>query len=485
MPEEREVMNPPRSSPKSLGPKKLEPLFNEEQVRKMDEMVRSAPLISQTRSPSPGREPGWDGGMERRGVPAIMPPPVEALMKSGMKPHPMTPQEHAGFGPGLPGFSPGYPSVPQQWMEEQMRRQWQMNSEMSQVGQALKHLQEENLKLRMQLMMQLMEERESRYATPPDGLEAEEKNAAGARDLSKKSRMKEGELKERRTLEETKKKKLVKEKTGGRSMKRIEDGSVDQQEGGKKMLKEKKGPIEEAAEDSFEWLHMKGSQEEEQEEDQRTNQQKRDERHGRSAVPSRASEEWDLFLDRYWGKEPEETMLEEDGSVDQQEKGSRESEGVKDRRKDQEAKEDGSDDRQEEENPEHGRGCARDDQEDESSEGSSSEESEERLKSRKKKGRKEDKGDAFKVMLKLMEGMQHLQRQIIENKSEGSKSRSEVGLEDEPVRGGLDLHPLPEWTQESAPVDLQDWLLVLHPQMADLSSSSQEWWELTLDAATS
>ena len=67
--------------------------------------------------------------------------------------------------PGLlpPGMSHGYPDLGQ-WQEEQARRQWQLNSEVRQVAQMLKQLQEENLFLRVQLM----EERENRYSTPPE-----------------------------------------------------------------------------------------------------------------------------------------------------------------------------------------------------------------------------------------------------------------------------------------------------------------------------
>ena len=45
----------------------------------------------------------------------------------------------------------------------------------------------------------------------------------------------------------------------------------------------------------------------------------------------------------------------------------------------------------------------------------------------------------------------------------------------------MELHKLAEWSPESAPVDFQDWLLVLQPQMADLSASSGDWWTKVID----
>ena len=48
---------------------------------------------------------------------------------------------------------------------------------------------------------------------------------------------------------------------------------------------------------------------------------------------------------------------------------------------------------------------------------------------------------------------------------------------EELVRGQIDLHVLPEWSANNAPVDFLDWLLLVSSQMADLSASSGQWWE--------
>ena len=86
------------------------------------------------------------------------------------------------------------------------------------------------------------------------------------------------------------------------------------------------------------------------------------------------------------------------------------------------------------------------------------------------------------IMLKLMQGMQKMQKQFLDAQQAPRKSRA-VDQEDEYVRGNVELHKLAEWTAASAPVDLQDWLLVIHPQMSDLSQSSAEWWSLTMEEA--
>ena len=87
------------------------------------------------------------------------------------------------------------------------------------------------------------------------------------------------------------------------------------------------------------------------------------------------------------------------------------------------------------------------------------------------------KDPTLEVILKLMEGMQEIQRQIVTN---GSKQQIQ---DPEVVRHSADLPKLPEWSAETAPIDYNDWLLCLGPQMADLSPSSEEWWQVTVAAA--
>ena len=81
----------------------------------------------------------------------------------------------------------------------------------------------------------------------------------------------------------------------------------------------------------------------------------------------------------------------------------------------------------------------------------------------------------MKGMLKLMEGMQMMQSQILEVKKEKTM---------EVVKGAVsELPKLPDWKAETAPLDLTDWLLTIEPAMGDLSDGSQQWWEKVLGAA--
>ena len=84
---------------------------------------------------------------------------------------------------------------------------------------------------------------------------------------------------------------------------------------------------------------------------------------------------------------------------------------------------------------------------------------------------------SLKIMLKLMEGMQELQRQIVVSKDDARAEEVEV------VRFMSDLPKLAEWSPDTAPIDFGDWVICLHPHMADLSSTSEMWWDLTLSTA--
>ena len=84
--------------------------------------------------------------------------------------------------------------------------------------------------------------------------------------------------------------------------------------------------------------------------------------------------------------------------------------------------------------------------------------SEEEVQRRAKVSNKEQPTkEAFDTMLKLMQGMQRMQEQLLHHRGTAAKNVSE-GHDDEVLRGGVELHHLPEWSPETAPVDLQDWL---------------------------
>ena len=72
-------------------------------------------------------------------------------------------------------------------------------------------------------------------------------------------------------------------------------------------------------------------------------------------------------------------------------------------------------------------------------------------------------------MLKVMEGMQQMQHQILD-----VKKAKEVEIVKNSV---MELPKLQEWRAETAPLDLTDWLLTIEPTMGDLSDGSQQWWD--------
>lgn len=86
------------------------------------------------------------------------------------------------------------------------------------------------------------------------------------------------------------------------------------------------------------------------------------------------------------------------------------------------------------------------------------------------------------MMLRIMEGMQTMQQQLMGHV--GSQKKSADGVE-EITRANIELHKLAEWTVDSAPVDFQDWLMLIGPQMSDLSAASGDWWTEIVETARS
>ena len=80
------------------------------------------------------------------------------------------------------------------------------------------------------------------------------------------------------------------------------------------------------------------------------------------------------------------------------------------------------------------------------------------------------------VILKLMEGMQEIQKKLVKGGSDDSE-------ESEVVRHSVELPKLQEWSSESGPIDFADWLLLLQPPMSDLSATSEEWWSQMVSTA--
>eukprot|EP00434_Breviolum_minutum_P044337 symbB.v1.2.039588.t1/scaffold6451.1/size17988/3 len=385
-----DIPDRPVGRPEVLGPKQLEPLFNEEQVRQAEELEASAPMLQDRRKTSLASEgTGWEGGLRREDHGgAHQELEVRARKGSGVTP-PAINMPAMGFTvpptmvsptPGPMGFPSGFNPM-QFWAEDQMRMQVQLQQEVMALSQTMKSLQEENVRLRVQLV-----ERETKYSTPPDA----------------------------KTIERTL-------RTTGRSSrkKKQEDGQECQQEASK--------------EDGLE------CRQETSKEDGLERRQDTSKEDGQECQQDTSKED---------GQECRQETSKEDGQESQQEA----------------SKEDGSENQQDEERSEDDR--------------SSEEEA--------GRGRGDRRGpvsdDAFNTMLKIMQGMQKMQQQMLKHKDKNGKNRGE-SVEDETLRGGIDLHLLPEWSPDTAPVDLQDWLLLVDTQMCDISASSHEWWALTLETA--
>ena len=73
----------------------------------------------------------------------------------------------------------------------------------------------------------------------------------------------------------------------------------------------------------------------------------------------------------------------------------------------------------------------------------------------------------IQILMKMMEGMTNLQKQIMEKDKD---------KDTETVRSQVELPPLPPWSSTTGPVDLSDWLVLIEPIMSDLTATSGEWW---------
>ena len=92
------------------------------------------------------------------------------------------------------------------------------------------------------------------------------------------------------------------------------------------------------------------------------------------------------------------------------------------------------------------------------------------------RSREEDfNSKTMEFMFLMMQSMRDLQQKISDGKNdEGAVMGVEV------VRSGApDLPDLMPWTSGTGPLQLGDWMLLLNPIISDLTTSSQEWWEIT------
>ena len=115
-----------------------------------------------------------------------------------------------------------------------------------------------------------------------------------------------------------------------------------------------------------------------------------------------------------------------------------------------------------------------------SSTSSSAEESVEQRRRKKRSSRTKDKErtTTLGIMMQLVQGMQSLQKQVLEGKDEEREGRNEY------VRGTPVLPMLPEWSPATGPIDMNDWMALIDPIMSDLTDTSGEWWSLLVQEAT-
>ena len=79
------------------------------------------------------------------------------------------------------------------------------------------------------------------------------------------------------------------------------------------------------------------------------------------------------------------------------------------------------------------------------------------------------------LMMKMMSTMQRMVEKSEERKEGEGKGEVEI------VRSGvIEMPQLPEWSIESGPLDMGDWLTQVQPIMGDLTTSSNVWWDLIL-----
>ncbi len=79
------------------------------------------------------------------------------------------------------------------------------------------------------------------------------------------------------------------------------------------------------------------------------------------------------------------------------------------------------------------------------------------------------------LMMKMMSTMQRMVEKSEEKKEGEGKGEVEI------VRSGvIEMPQLPEWSIESGPLDMGDWLTQVQPIMGDLTTSSNVWWDLIL-----
>ena len=82
----------------------------------------------------------------------------------------------------------------------------------------------------------------------------------------------------------------------------------------------------------------------------------------------------------------------------------------------------------------------------------------------------------MEFMVLMVETMRELQKKVQDGKEDSGTVRGVEVIR----HGGPDLPPLPVWSPSQGPLQLGDWLLLLGPVVSDLTTTSEEWWQLML-----
>ena len=88
--------------------------------------------------------------------------------------------------------------------------------------------------------------------------------------------------------------------------------------------------------------------------------------------------------------------------------------------------------------------------------------------------RKSDEGDTMRFMMTMLDGMQRL---LLEREG----ARSHGGMEN--VKAMVELPKLVDWSNDTGPIDLGDWLATIAPYMEDLSDGATLWWSTLMSEA--
>ena len=84
----------------------------------------------------------------------------------------------------------------------------------------------------------------------------------------------------------------------------------------------------------------------------------------------------------------------------------------------------------------------------------------------------------MQFMCLMLQSMQEMQKQMA-NKDQSHDKDCING--EEVIRAGItELPLLPEWDAAEAPLKLGDWLTLISPMVADLTSTAEDWWDLLL-----